>query len=132
MDAFDKRLIFYFVLMIGLVYFFMIPYSDGIHYWEDIYEDTQESIYEAQTDLLKIRGIKTKDYYCEYYYYFSWEVMDGVFIHKEDKPHYCHYIACFKIDSAWFEGFPGFDTILVIKKYSNHEDTIKIALLEGL
>jgi hypothetical protein len=64
----------------------------------------------------------------DYYYYFSWEIKDTSIHKTSGRIHYCRYLVGFEFDSLWLSLMRGYDTILIIKNYTNYSDTIKIAL----
>ena len=126
MDSFDKRTIFYIILIFGIAIFFIIPYSDGIYHWNDIYEEAQENMENSIQELSYIKDF-TK-YKWDYYYFFSWEITDTSIHKMSGRLHYGRYLAGFEFDSLWIPLMSGYDTILIIKNYTNYSDTIKIAL----
>jgi hypothetical protein len=134
MDKFDKRAIFYTILIFGIAIFFMIPYSDGIYHWNSIYEEAQESIKKSK-EILEWRtstyaflyiGINEKFAELGSNLYrcipnMSWEQAEKY--NREHSNEY--YDMILKVDSICLNWF---DTIVIVKCYTNYSDTIKVAL----
>lgn len=124
MDSFTKRAIFYICLVWGIAMFFIIPYSDGIHYWDNIYEEAQRSIKTSESILNNInnpieiscwleidaRGAKKP-------MGFSSDPISNFFTNYYDWKD----ILVIQVDSISLEWF---DTIKIIR----NDDTFKIAL----
>lgn len=124
MNDFNKRTIFYYCLMWGIIMFFLFPYSNRIDYWQNIYNEAQESINSSYWQIRQMKDIFEGKY--------IWLAIDTRrtskpidFNGNEISPHIIDYDLLIDMDSineSWF------DTIVIVKHYTNHSDTIKIAL----